>query len=92
MIAARHVRYRAGGAVILDDVTVALAPGQVTAVLGPNGAGKSTLLKCLAGALVPTAGRVLLDGRPLAQYSLAALVRKRAVLSQTCRGRPQIPP
>ena len=83
MIAARHVRYRVGGTVILDDVTVTLAPGQVTAVLGPNGAGKSTLLKCLAGALAPTAGRVLLDGRPLAHYSLAALARKRAVLSQT---------
>ncbi len=82
MIEAVNVCYRVGATVILDDVRLSIAPGTVTAILGPNGAGKSTLLKCLTGALQPDAGRIVLDGTPLGGYSLAALSRKRAVLSQ----------
>ena len=82
MIEATNVCYRVGATVILDEVGLHLTPGTVTAILGPNGAGKSTLLKCLTGALQPDAGRIVLDGRPLSDYSLAALAGKRAVLSQ----------
>lgn len=82
MIEAANICYRVGATVILDDVGLSIAPGTVTAILGPNGAGKSTLLKCLTGALRPDTGRIVLDGTPLGDYSLAALSRKRAVLSQ----------
>ncbi|MFF9015699.1 ATP-binding cassette domain-containing protein [Streptomyces sp. NPDC014870] len=51
-----------GGLTALSHVTLALAPGRVTALVGPNGAGKSTLFDCLAGTLRPTHGRVTLDG------------------------------
>jgi ABC-2 type transport system ATP-binding protein len=47
----------------LQDVSFSAAPGELLAVIGPNGAGKTTLLQILAGALVPTAGRVSLDRR-----------------------------
>ena len=83
MIEAVNIRYRVGATVILDDVRLSITPGTVTTILGPNGAGKSTLLKCLTGALQPEAGRIVLDGTPLDAYSLAALSRKRAVLSQS---------
>lgn len=51
----------------LTGVSLALDPGDVTAICGPNGAGKSTLLASLAGLIPPSSGVVTLDGRPLAK-------------------------
>jgi len=56
---------------VLDDVTVEIRPGTVTAIIGPNGSGKSTLLRCLAGAVPPRRGRVLL-GRNTDIHQLSA--------------------
>ncbi len=50
--------------VVLRDVDLDLAPGQVTALLGANGAGKSTLIKVLAGAHPDHVGTVAVDGTP----------------------------
>ena len=55
---------RLGGRQILRDVSFAVRPGEFTGLIGPNGAGKTTLLKVILGLQPPTAGRVLLDGRP----------------------------
>ena len=49
----------------LENVSVSLQPGAITAICGPNGAGKSTLLACLAGLLPPGGGAALLDGDTL---------------------------
>lgn len=56
-----------GPRVVVRDADLQVLQGQWTAVVGPNGAGKSTLLKALAG-LLPHAGQVLLQGRPLAVW------------------------
>ncbi|MCS7080662.1 MAG: heme ABC transporter ATP-binding protein [Chloracidobacterium sp.] len=83
MLEARRISVILGGRCLLDDVSLTLAPGEVTALLGPNGAGKSTLLKTLSGDLQPTQGGVYLDGRPLDGWSLIERARRRAVLPQT---------
>ena len=52
------------GVKALAEVSLALYPGQVTALVGENGAGKSTVVKILTGIYQPSAGRILVDGKP----------------------------
>jgi ABC-type lipoprotein export system ATPase subunit len=71
--------YRNGGqpAEVLHDITLAVAPGAVTALVGRSGCGKTTLLH-LAGAMdFPTAGEVLIDGRSTGSLSDAELTALR---------------
>jgi ABC-type multidrug transport system fused ATPase/permease subunit len=78
-----QVGYRyPGGAPTLRDVSLAFAPGSVTAVVGPSGAGKSTLVKLLLRFADPTEGRVLLDGVDLRDLTLACVRRNVGVLLQ----------
>jgi sulfate/thiosulfate transport system ATP-binding protein len=63
MIEARHIVKRFGDFIALDDVSVEVEPGSLTALLGPSGSGKSTLLRVIAGLERPDAGQVCLDGR-----------------------------
>jgi sulfate transport system ATP-binding protein len=62
MIEARNITKTFGDYVALDDVTVEVASGSLTALLGPSGSGKSTLLRVIAGLESPDAGEVWLDG------------------------------
>ncbi|MFZ3571439.1 ABC transporter permease subunit [Streptomyces sp. BH097] len=50
---------------VLQDTTIRLRSGTVTAIVGPNGAGKSTLFHCLAGTIRPAAGRIRLGPRDI---------------------------
>jgi ABC-type multidrug transport system ATPase subunit len=56
---------RYGTTCALNDVELSVERGQVLALLGPNGAGKSTLFGCLLGFTRPTAGKILVEGRPV---------------------------
>ncbi len=60
------VRVVLGGRRILDGIDLAVEEGERVVVLGPSGSGKTTVLRLLAGLAVPTAGRVLVGGRPAA--------------------------
>ena len=52
-----------GGRTVVSDVSLRVAPGQVTCLLGPSGCGKSTTLRMIAGVDRPDAGTVLVDGQ-----------------------------
>jgi sulfate/thiosulfate transport system ATP-binding protein len=62
VIEARGITKRFGEFVALDDVSVDVPTGSLTALLGPSGSGKSTLLRVIAGLERPDAGSVWLDG------------------------------
>jgi branched-chain amino acid transport system ATP-binding protein len=59
------VTVRFGGLTALDDVSLAVAPGEVVGVIGPNGAGKTTLFNVICGFVRPDAGAVTWNGRSL---------------------------
>jgi ABC-2 type transport system ATP-binding protein len=63
-VAAHGIRVAYGKTVVLDQVDLAVAAGEIAAVTGINGAGKSTLLRCLAGLHRPTAGTLSVLGSP----------------------------
>ncbi|WP_192597173.1 ABC transporter ATP-binding protein [Sporosarcina limicola] len=51
---------------IIDDLNLALYPGQITGFLGPNGAGKTTTIRMMVGLMSPTSGDVIIEGKSLA--------------------------
>jgi ribose transport system ATP-binding protein len=65
----RGIRKAFGATIALDGVDLAVAPGEICGLIGQNGAGKSTLMSVLAGALMPDAGEMSLDGQPYAPGS-----------------------
>ncbi|MGH7895574.1 MAG: ABC transporter ATP-binding protein, partial [Candidatus Binatia bacterium] len=84
-LAAETLRFGYGSERVLDDVSFAVAAGELVGVIGPNGAGKSTLVRLLAGVLAPWRGRVLLDGRPLRERSRREIARAMALVPQDPR-------
>lgn len=54
-----------GGLRALSDVSFAVPQGVIMGVIGPNGAGKTTLFNCIAGAVAPSSGRVVFQGRDI---------------------------
>jgi len=71
-----------GGQVILEDVSLQLATGEVVSVVGPNGAGKSSLVALMAATSQPSSGQLSLDGQAYTSISLAERATRVAVLPQ----------
>ena len=65
----RHLSKYYAGVKALDDVSIAFRRGEVHALAGENGAGKSTLIKAITGAIVPTAGTIVLEGQEYAKLN-----------------------
>lgn len=81
-LCAERVYLRLAGFDLLRDVSLAVSPGEVTAVVGPNGAGKSSLLRVLTGDNPIAAGRVSLNGKPLPDWPMKERARLVGVLPQ----------
>ena len=59
----------------VDDVSLEMAPGQITVLVGSSGSGKTTLLRCVNRMVTPTSGRVLIDGEDVAGLDAVQLRR-----------------
>ncbi|WP_432493055.1 ATP-binding cassette domain-containing protein [Kineococcus auxinigenes] len=84
MIEAVGLRKVYGKKVAVHDLSFTVRPGIVTGFLGPNGSGKSTTMRMVVGLDRPTAGHVLVDGKPFAQHhaplsAVGALLDAKAV-------------
>lgn len=69
--------------VILEDVSLSLPAGKITAIVGGNASGKSTLLRTLARILQPKSGAVLLDGQSVHQMKSRKLAQMMGLLPQS---------
>ncbi len=74
-IQARNISKRFGSFIALDDVSLEVESGSLTALLGPSGSGKSTLLRVIAGLEVPDAGEIVISG----EYATTLKPQKRNV-------------
>ncbi|WP_397474246.1 ABC transporter ATP-binding protein [Pusillimonas sp.] len=79
---ASHVALGYEKTTIIQDLSVAIPDGLVTAIVGPNGCGKSTLLAGLSRLRKPFGGAILLDGRAISSCSSRDVARKLALLPQ----------
>jgi iron complex transport system ATP-binding protein len=82
MIKVDKVSKRYGESLVVDDVTVHIAPGGVTAIIGPNGAGKSTLLGMISRLSPMTSGSITVGGMDVAYSDTAVLAKRLAILRQ----------
>lgn len=74
--------YREGAPEVLDDISFRVAPGETIALVGSSGSGKTSLVSLIPRFYRYQRGRILLDGRELGDYRLAALRRQIAFVSQ----------
>lgn len=82
MVSAREVDFSYYNGLVLQDVSLDLAPGSMTSLIGPNGSGKTTLVKVLCGLLKPKHGQVLLWSRDVREMSRKEVARQVALVPQ----------
>lgn len=88
LLEARDLVVSRGRRTVLDGVSLQIQAGDALALVGPNAAGKSTLVRTLAGLLSPVRGEVLLESRPLADWSRDAVARRLALVAPDDEGPP----
>lgn len=82
MLQLEHITYTTGRLKLLDEVSLAVLPGEIVVVAGANGAGKSTLLKVACGSLRAASGDVSIQGKALQAWKPAELAQFAAVQQQ----------
>lgn len=70
----QQVRKSFNGTPVLDDIDIAIRPGETTVVIGPSGCGKSVMLKHMIALLRPDAGKVRFDGETISRLPERKLV------------------
>ena len=69
-LATRNLRKVYGGRAVVEDVSIALGPGEIVGLLGPNGAGKTTTFYMVVGLTPPDAGSVYLGGEDITELPM----------------------
>lgn len=77
LIEARGLSVNFNGYSVLQDINLSIDRGQTAAIIGESGCGKTVFMKTLVGLVLPTAGTVLFDGRPLNEMKLDELTKTR---------------
>lgn len=72
-----------GNTIIIDELDLNIAKGEITVFIGGNGCGKSTLLRSIARLLKPKTGVVVLEGNAIAKMSTKDVAKQMAILPQT---------
>ncbi len=75
-------RYEESEPLVLEDVSLAVEPGQMVSLVGPSGSGKSTLMRLILGFERPESGSIYIDGMDLAKLNLRAVRRQIGVVMQ----------
>ncbi len=82
-IQARGVSWSTAGRLIVDDVSLAITPGETVGLLGPNGSGKSSLLRLLCGLRRATDGVITFDDTPIEALGRRDVARRLALVEQS---------
>lgn len=69
MLELQHIKKEYPGVVALKDVSLEVKKGEILALIGENGAGKSTLIKTCSGAVIPTSGKIVINGKEFTSMS-----------------------
>ncbi|MEF1191112.1 ATP-binding cassette domain-containing protein, partial [Vibrio parahaemolyticus] len=81
VLSGRNISMKYGHRVVLDNISIDIRAGEVTALLGPNGAGKSTLLKLLCGE-IPSHNEIDYFGEPKEAWKPEEIAKHLAMLPQ----------
>ena len=82
MVVVEHLTKRFGERVAVDDLSFAVAAGEVFGFLGPNGAGKTTTVRMLGTLIAPTSGSAVVAGIPLAEANGVEIRQRIAVMPE----------
>ena len=82
-LSAEAVTLAYGDRIVVEELSLTLTPGSITAIVGANGCGKSTLLRALARLIRPRAGQIVLDGAPVASRPTKEIARTLGLLPQS---------
>ncbi len=76
LLSVEHLTKRFGGIVAVDDVSLAVDPGQIAGLIGPNGAGKTTLFNLITRLYRPDSGEIAFAGQSLLRTPAYRIVRR----------------